>query len=31
MVDKYPNDMKLGEKIRSYIRWLFDWNSEERE
>jgi len=21
-VDKYPNNMQLGEKVRSYILWL---------
>ena len=24
MVDKYPNDMELGGKIRAYIRWLYE-------
>ena len=23
MVDKYPNDMELGARVRSYIRWLY--------
>ena len=24
MVDKYPNDMELGSRVRSYIRWLYE-------
>ena len=24
MVDKYPNDMELGARVRSYIRWLYE-------
>jgi hypothetical protein len=24
MVDKYPNDMELGARVRWYIRWLYD-------
>ena len=23
MVEKYPNDMELGARIRWYIRWLY--------
>ena len=23
MVEKYPNDMELGAKVRWYIRWLY--------
>ena len=35
MVEKYPNDMELGARVRWYIRWLYgeektpkpkDWN-----
>tara|TARA_B100001939_G_scaffold18263_1_gene15166 strand:- start:582 stop:710 length:129 start_codon:yes stop_codon:yes gene_type:complete len=22
LVDKYPNNMELGERVRSYIHWL---------
>ncbi len=31
LVNKYPNDMQLGKKVRAYIRWLFDWRDTERE
>ena len=24
MVDKYPNDMELGARVRWYIRWLYN-------
>ena len=24
MVDKYPNDMELGSRIRAYIKWLYN-------
>jgi len=24
MVDKYPNDMELGTRVRRYIKWLYD-------
>ena len=24
MVDKYPNDMELGSRVRWYIKWLYD-------
>lgn len=24
MVERYPNDMELGARIRWYIRWLYD-------
>ena len=24
MVDKYPNDMELGARVRRYIHWLYD-------
>ena len=23
MVDKYPNDMELGARVRWYIKWLY--------
>ena len=28
MVDKYPNDMELGARIRWYIRWLYGESEE---
>ena len=28
MVEKYPNDMELGARVRWYIRWLY---GEEKE
>ena len=24
MVDKYPNDMELGARVRRYIHWLYE-------
>ena len=24
MVDKYPNDMELGARVRWYIKWVYD-------
>ena len=24
MVDKYPNDLELGARVRGYIKWLYD-------
>tara|TARA_A100001011_G_scaffold81695_2_gene85040 strand:- start:1139 stop:1291 length:153 start_codon:yes stop_codon:yes gene_type:complete len=32
MVDKYPNDMELGSRVRWYINWLFEGkeNAEEK-
>ena len=24
MVEKYPNDMELGARVRWYIKWLYD-------
>ena len=32
MVDKYPNDMELGSRVRWYINWLFERkeNAEEK-
>ena len=29
MVDKYPNDMELGARIRWYIRWLYEDTEKE--
>ena len=29
MVDKYPNDMELGAKIRWYIHWLYNENEKK--
>ena len=29
LVDKYPNDMELGGKVRSYIRWLYETKEEK--
>ena len=29
MVDKYPNDMELGARIRWYIRWLYEGKKDE--
>ena len=31
MVDKYPNDMELGARIRWYIRWLYDIKKDDKE
>ena len=31
MVDKYPNDMELGARIRWYIRWLYDYNKDKED
>ena len=30
MVDKYPNDMELGARVRWYIKWLYK-SKEEKE
>ena len=30
MVEKYPNDMELGARIRWYIRWLYE-GKEDKE
>jgi pyruvate dehydrogenase complex dehydrogenase (E1) component len=30
MVDKYPNDMELGARVRWYIRWLYDSIKEHK-
>ena len=29
MVDKYPNDMELGARIRWYIKWLYKGTEKE--
>ena len=29
MVEKYPNDMELGARIRWYIRWLYNDNEKK--
>ncbi len=29
LVDKYPNDMELGGKVRAYIRWLYETKEEK--
>ena len=31
MVDKYPNDMELGARIRWYIRWLYDYKKDKED
>ena len=31
MVDKYPNDMELGARIRWYIKWLYDTKKEKED
>ena len=31
MVDKYPNDMELGARIRWYIRWLYDYIKDKED
>jgi len=31
MVDKYPNDMELGARVRWYIKWLYDGVSKKDE
>ena len=30
MVDKYPNDMELGARVRWYIHWLYDDIREQK-
>ena len=30
MVDKYPNDMELGARVRWYIKWLYDGVSKKK-
>jgi|TARA_R100001126_G_C4755499_1_gene115111 ribosomal protein S17E len=29
MVDKYPNDMELGARVRRYIKWLYNNKKSE--
>ena len=29
MVDKYPNDMELGARVRWYIRWLYEGKKDK--
>ena len=29
MVDKYPNDMELGARVRWYIRWLYECKKDK--
>jgi len=31
MVDKYPNDMELGARVRWYIRWLYAGKEDAEE
>ena len=31
MVDKYPNDMELGARVRWYIKWLYDGIDKKEE
>jgi len=31
MVDKYPNDMELGARVRWYIRWLYNENDDKEK
>ena len=31
MVDKYPNDMELGARVRWYIKWLYDGLNKKDE
>ena len=31
MVDKYPNDMELGARVRWYIKWLYDGIDKKNE
>ena len=30
MVEKYPNDMELGARVRWYIKWLYDEVREQK-
>ena len=30
MVEKYPNDMELGARVRWYIHWLYDELREQK-
>ena len=29
MVEKYPNDMELGARVRWYIKWLYEGPEKE--
>ena len=29
MVEKYPNDMELGARVRWYIKWLYEGTKKE--
>ena len=31
MVDKYPNDMELGARVRCYIKWLYEGLTKKDE
>ena len=31
MVDKYPNDMELGARVRWYIKWLYEGVTKKSE
>ena len=31
MVDKYPNDMELGARVRLYIKWLYEGLTKKDE
>jgi hypothetical protein len=31
MVDKYPNDMELGARVRWYIRWLYNEKDDKEK
>ena len=31
MVEKYPNDMELGARVRWYIRWLYEGKEDAEE
>jgi|TARA_Y100000114_G_C11632578_1_gene265158 hypothetical protein len=31
MVEKYPNDMELGSRVRWYINWLNETKSKDKE
>ena len=31
MVDKYPNDMELGARVRWYVKWLYEGKKDAEE
>jgi len=31
MVEKYPNDMELGARVRWYIRWLYNEDEDKSQ